>query len=87
MLIMKKTELNKILAYLSCHSAFFRLDFFPQFHYQRYFVSFLYEVAIGTRILHTLVQGTIYASLRTSDINVDVSKWIISIVLTLQLFL
>ena len=86
MLIMKKTELNKILAYLSCHSAFFRLDFFPQFHYQRYFVSFLYEVAIGTRIVHTLVQGPIYASLRTSD-NVDVSKWIISIVLAPQLFL
>ena len=51
-----------------------------------YLVSFLYEVAIGTRTVHTLVRGKIYASLRTSY-NVDVSKRIISIVFTPQPFL
>ena len=47
----------------------FPLDFFPQIysHARKLcnFISFLHEVAIGTRIVHTVARGTLCASLRT----------------------
>ena len=83
-----KTKLNKILAFLSSHSPFYFLNFCPQIHSQamNLCILFLSSIKIGSRTVHILVRRTIYGSLHTTY-DVDVSKRIISVVVTPQPFL